>query len=160
MPNDSCTILIYTTHTNFRADSLEEIVGLDISYHGGQQVQTESDNGSSYEEIERQYYEQREQQRQKQKSKLRRRLLMMDLSLSRGNSAVAADTGENENGGDVGTDGSTMNSEQRGNQNSSPPLSDMEDVENPGAGVSRQAIVSGEDEAERGTGDKGHAHSG
>jgi len=71
-----------------RADSLEEIVGLDISYHGGVHPSGDTDNESSYQDEERQYYERRkEQQRQKQRNKIRRRILLMDLSLS-GRNAV------------------------------------------------------------------------
>lgn len=70
-----------------RADSLEEMVGLDISYHGGMH-QIDPDPDSSHQEEERLYYERRERQRQK-KHTLRRRLLMMDLSMSTGLNAVS-----------------------------------------------------------------------
>jgi len=65
-----------------RADSLEEIVGLDISYHGGTNQSRSTESGNQ--DNERLYYERREQQRQnnKQRTRLRRRLLMMDLSIS------------------------------------------------------------------------------
>ena len=68
-----------------RADSLEEVVGLDVSYHGVNHL-TRYDNteagSSSNEENERLYYERREGQRKNQRNKLRRRILMMDLSIS------------------------------------------------------------------------------
>ena len=56
-----------------RADSLEEIVGLDISYHGGMHGTDLTSTGSSTEENTAKYYERREQQRLKQRNKIRRR---------------------------------------------------------------------------------------
>ena len=83
------------------ADSLEEIVGLDISYHGGiHQGDTET-NASSFQEEERLYLERREERSRKQRNKLRRRILMMDLSLSTGRNAVV----HSGNGGDDGSQG-------------------------------------------------------
>eukprot|EP00584_Thalassiosira_punctigera_P001480 CAMPEP_0172532018 /NCGR_PEP_ID=MMETSP1067-20121228/5219_1 /TAXON_ID=265564 ORGANISM="Thalassiosira punctigera, Strain Tpunct2005C2" /NCGR_SAMPLE_ID=MMETSP1067 /ASSEMBLY_ACC=CAM_ASM_000444 /LENGTH=582 /DNA_ID=CAMNT_0013316477 /DNA_START=196 /DNA_END=1941 /DNA_ORIENTATION=+ len=76
-----------------RADSLEEIVGLDVSYHGGIH-QGDTDNESSHQDEERQYYERRELERRKKQNRVRRRLLMMDLSVS-GRSAVG-DAGNND----------------------------------------------------------------
>mmetsp|Transcript_127 Transcript_127/g.204 ORF Transcript_127/g.204 Transcript_127/m.204 type:complete len:208 (-) Transcript_127:1211-1834(-) len=80
-----------------RADSLEEIVGLDVSYHGGIHRGDTDHNDSSHHDEERQYYERRELQRSKQRNKVRRRLLMMDLSIS-GRNAVTA----SHNNGDGG----------------------------------------------------------
>ena len=68
---------------------------MDVSYHGGIHPAA-TDVESSHHEEERLYYERREQQR-KQKNKLRRRLLMMDLSLSTGRNAVAANSRRNSN---------------------------------------------------------------
>ncbi|KAL3796987.1 hypothetical protein ACHAW5_005022 [Stephanodiscus triporus] len=82
-----------------RADSLEEIVGLDISYHGGfrqRGVETES----NHDEEESLYYQRREELREKQRNKIRRRILMMDISLSRGRNSVASASEEKSD--DVG----------------------------------------------------------
>lgn len=65
-----------------RADSLEEIVGLDISYHGVYNVNGDTDAESSHREEERLYYERREQRRHQQRNTLRRRILMLDMSIS------------------------------------------------------------------------------
>ena len=66
-----------------RADSLEEIVGLDVSYHGGMfAAGGETEGSSNHEEEERLYYERKEEKRKSDRNKLRRRVLMMDLSLS------------------------------------------------------------------------------
>ena len=66
-----------------RADSLEEIVGLDVSYHGGMfVVGGETEASSNHEEEERLYYERKEEKKKSDRNKLRRRVLMMDLSLS------------------------------------------------------------------------------
>ena len=66
-----------------RADSLEEIVGLDISYHGGLSVDGgATDNESSHSEDMARYYQRREEQRRSHRNKMRRRILMMDMSLS------------------------------------------------------------------------------
>lgn len=78
------------------ADSLEEIVGLDISYHGGfrqRGVETES----NHDEEESLYYQRREQLREKQRNKIRRRILMMDISLSRGRNSVSSAAEEKSN---------------------------------------------------------------
>jgi len=110
-----------------RADSLEEIVGLDISYHGAHQVDT--DNESSNQEEERLYYERKDQQRQnKKRNKFRRRLLMMDLSMS-GRNAVT-DSRNNI------SDGSRRNSGNR----------PAENAENPGNGLGRMIGVEESDE--------------
>ena len=66
----------------YRADSLEEIVGLDISYHGVYNVNGDTDAESSHREEERLYYERREQRRHQQRNTLRRRILMLDMSIS------------------------------------------------------------------------------
>lgn len=87
-----------------RADSLEEIVGLDISYHGGIHPAGDTDAESSHQEEERLYYERREQKRQNQRSTLRRRMLLMDLSTSGRKSSNSNNGGDGEdaNTGDVG----------------------------------------------------------
>lgn len=86
------------------ADSLEEIVGLDISYHGGIHPAGDTDAESSHQEEERLYYERREQKRQNQRSTLRRRMLLMDLSTSGRKSSNSNNGGDGEdaNTGDVG----------------------------------------------------------
>ncbi len=72
------------------ADSLEEIVGLDISYHGDFRARSTERDDSINDEDERAYYERREQHREKQRNKIRRRILMMDFSLSRGRNSVSS----------------------------------------------------------------------
>ncbi len=72
----------------YSSDSLEEIVGLDISYHGG--IHSDTDVESSHQEERERYYERREEQRQN-KNRLRRRLLMMDLSRSNGRTGANED---------------------------------------------------------------------
>jgi hypothetical protein len=71
------------------ADSLEEIVGLDISYHGDFHARATERNDSINDDDEIAYYERREQLREKQRNKIRRRILMMDISLSRGRNSVS-----------------------------------------------------------------------
>ena len=74
------------------SDSLEEIVGLDVSYHGVFRENLDDGNATSAEsnnetEEERLFYERKQQldqKRKQQRTKLRRRILMMDGSLSRG----------------------------------------------------------------------------
>lgn len=84
-----------------RADSLEEIVGLDISYHGDFHARATERDGSINDDDEIAYYERREQLREKQRNKIRRRILMMDISLSRGRNSVSyaeeSRTGDIEN---------------------------------------------------------------
>ncbi len=72
------------------ADSLEEVVGLDISYHGDFRPHVTERSDSINDEDERAYYERRDQLREKQRNKIRRRILMMDISLSRGRNSVSS----------------------------------------------------------------------
>ena len=71
------------------ADSLDEIVGLDISYHGAQMLETITDENSSHEQyVEEHRQRRREQREQRGKNNLRRRVFLLDLSnsLTRGQS--------------------------------------------------------------------------
>ena len=94
-PNIQCnsnTNLITVLLCSYSSDSLEEIVGLDVSYHGGCLQSTADGNttpveSNNYDDEERLFYERKhqlEQIRQQQRNKVRRRILMMDLSLSKG----------------------------------------------------------------------------
>lgn len=110
-----------------RADSLEEIVGLDVSYHGGIHNQTDRGTEStSHPEEERQYYERREQQR-KQRNKLRRRLLMMDISLSGHRSSAVSHSANARASGASSQFGSQLDSPQ--------------ETGNPGIGSRRPSIT-------------------
>ena len=74
---------------SFSADSLDEIVGLDISYHGAQMLETIIDENSSHEQYVEEHRERRREQRERRgKSNLRRRVFLLDLSnsLNRGQS--------------------------------------------------------------------------
>lgn len=99
------------------SDSLEEILGLDVSYSGLYRQNTADGNTPSAEsnnddDEERLFYERKhqlEQMREQQRSKVRRRLLMMDpnFSGSRGsNSSRVEDATEGEHNdsqnGDLG----------------------------------------------------------
>jgi hypothetical protein len=85
-------ILITVLLCSYSSDSLEEIVGLDVSYHGGYLQSTADGNttpveSNNYDDEERLFYERKhqlEQTRKQQRNKVRRRILMMDLSLSKG----------------------------------------------------------------------------
>lgn len=132
----------------YSADSLEEIVGLDISYHGGIQ-QVDTDNESIYPEEERRYFERKEQQRQKQRNKLRRRLLLMDLSIS-GRNAVT-------NSGNNGDNGSRRNSSNSNLVTGVSETGPLDDTENPGDGSRRITITM--DEVDEGGGAR-HNHLG
>lgn len=74
---------------SFSADSLDEIVGLDISYHGAQMLETITGENSSHEQYVEEHRERRREQRERRrKSNLRRRVFLLDLSdsLNRGQS--------------------------------------------------------------------------
>ncbi|KAL7534457.1 hypothetical protein ACHAXR_005893 [Thalassiosira sp. AJA248-18] len=123
-----------------RADNLEEIVGLDISYHGGH-VSGDTDAESSHQEEERLYFERREQRRLKERNKLRRRLLLMDVSVS-GRGISASDSRRNSrasatesrrvsrastNASNEDTANNGANGSRRG---SAPGIGSAEDMEN------------------------------
>ena len=93
-PNIQCnsnTNLITVLLCSYSSDSLEEIVGLDVSYHGvyrqstadGNTTPAESNNDDDEERLFYERKQQLEQIRKQQRNKVRRRILMMDLSLSR-----------------------------------------------------------------------------
>ena len=89
----------------FSADSLDEIVGLDISYHGAQTLVDNTNNmrileeSSVSDQTRRQHREKRQQKReQNQKRTLRRRMLLLDLSSSKSDNGRASrgqETSEN-----------------------------------------------------------------
>ena len=84
-------ILITVLLCSYSSDPLEEIVGLDVSYHGvycqstadGNTTSAESNNDDDEERLFYERKQQLEQVRKQQRNKVRRRILMMDLSLSR-----------------------------------------------------------------------------
>ena len=93
-PNIQCnsnTNLITVLLCSYSSDCLEEIVGLDVSYHGvyrqstadGNTTPAESNNDDDEERLFYERKQQLEQIRKQQRNKVRRRILMMDLSLSR-----------------------------------------------------------------------------
>lgn len=93
-PNIQCnsnTNLITVLLCSYSSDSLEEIVGLDVSYHGvyrqstadGNTTPAESNNDDDEERLFYERKQQLEQIRKQQRNKVRRRILMMDLNLSR-----------------------------------------------------------------------------
>ena len=81
----------------FSADSLDEIVGLDISYHGAQTLVDNTNNmhileeNSVSDQLHREHRERRVAAReQNQKRTLRRRMLLLDLSSSKSDNGRAS----------------------------------------------------------------------
>jgi ammonium transporter, Amt family len=87
-----------------RADSLDEIVGLDISYHGARMMLDNiTEESSSHDQHFAEHYERRQQQREENRKRgnLRRRMLLLDLSSSKSRRQQAG--GENASGIEEGT---------------------------------------------------------
>ena len=87
-------LTLFLTFSSFSsADSLDEIVGLDISYHGGASMHVDyntADDNSSHDQHVVEHRQRRQQQREQNQKRgtLRRRVLFLDLSSSKSDHRV------------------------------------------------------------------------